>query len=153
MSDQQLVSGHLVHAASALCSVRMIRWAAEHAWERGRVVLAPGMSGPPGDGGSREPPTRSERLYEDCRSLDQATRDAAVTELAEYSYEFAYKLVRWRAPGLPEPDEIAADIRQMAIVRVWSYLPSIEEPGSLLWHVKNITRQVTIDVLKRESRI
>jgi len=91
----------------------------------------------------------SAELYHACRHGDAAAQEAAYRTLWRYLYSVAYQILRSQA----DPDALAQDCAQMALVRVHQRLIECQEPNAFKSWARRITSNLAIDELRRRKRL
>lgn len=95
------------------------------------------------------PSNDSLALYEACHSPDPRTRDAGYERLWRDLYPIALQMVR----DQPQPEALAKDYAQEALLRVYRRSIECREPASFLAWARSILRHLVIDDMRRRRKL
>ena len=91
----------------------------------------------------------SATLYAACAGADPQEQAAAYRELWRYLYRVTRCIVR----DQPNPDDLAQDCAQKALVRVHRRLDECREPAAFRTWARRIASHIAIDELRRRKRL
>jgi RNA polymerase sigma factor (sigma-70 family) len=86
-------------------------------------------------------------LYAACRSGDRLVQAAAYETLWGYLYRVAFQVLR----DQPEPEMLAQDCAQDALIRVHERLAECREPAAFRAWARRIVTNLAIDTLRRSK--
>ncbi|MCI0441324.1 MAG: RNA polymerase sigma factor [Chloroflexi bacterium] len=98
---------------------------------------------------SDAPSNDSLALYEACHSPDPQTRDSGYERLWRDLYPIALQMVR----DQPQPEALAKDYAQEALLRVYRRSIECREPTSFLAWARSIVRHLVIDDMRRRRKL
>jgi len=95
-----------------------------------------------------ELPTDSAGLYAACSSVDPEAVAAGYATLWEYLYKVALHMLA----DQPEPEALAQDCAQLALIEVHAHLAECREPAAFRSWARRIAAHKAIDELRRRRR-